>query len=142
MATAAAAIATTATSRRRLEATLTSAVTGVLDFLRVGEETALESDQVARVVEETQARVERYYYELRKKLFDFDEVPATTCHLKSPPATPRLGPPDAAAAGHCRFSRRSGRQLTRGARAFSVRMPHRFARRCCSSRNKLRSASC
>ena len=49
-------------------------MTGVLDFLRVGEDAALESDQVARVVEETQARVERYYYELRKKLFDFDEV--------------------------------------------------------------------
>ena len=85
MATAAAAIATTATSRRRLEATLTSAVTGVLDFLRVGEETALESDQVARVVEETQARVERYYYELRKKLFDFDEVCAP-CMLSRAPA--------------------------------------------------------
>ena len=62
-----------------------SAVTGVLDFLRVGEETALESDQVARVVEETQARVERYYYELRKKLFDFDEVCAP-CMLSRAPA--------------------------------------------------------
>ena len=62
-----------------------SAVTDVLDFLRVGEETALESDQVARVVEETQARVERYYYELRKKLFDFDEVCAP-CMLSRAPA--------------------------------------------------------
>ena len=27
-----------------------------------------------RVVEQTQRRVENYYYELRKKLFEFDEV--------------------------------------------------------------------
>ena len=49
-------------------------VKGLLDFLRVPEDTALESGQVARVVAETQAGVERYYYELRKKLSDFDEV--------------------------------------------------------------------
>jgi preprotein translocase subunit SecA len=30
--------------------------------------------QVQRVVEETQSRVERYYYELRQRLFEFDEV--------------------------------------------------------------------
>ena len=29
---------------------------------------------MARTVEQTQARVERYYYELREKLFEFDEV--------------------------------------------------------------------
>jgi len=49
-------------------------VKSVLDFLRVPEDTALESGQVARVVVETQSGVERYYYELRKKLSDFDEV--------------------------------------------------------------------
>lgn len=49
-------------------------VKGVLDFLRVSEDQPLESDSVTRVVEETQDKVERYYYELRQKLFEFDEV--------------------------------------------------------------------
>lgn len=49
-------------------------VKSLLDFLRVPEDTALESGQVARVVAETQEGVERYYYELRKKLSDFDAV--------------------------------------------------------------------
>ena len=35
---------------------------------------AMRYAQVARTVEQTQARVERYYYELREKLFEFDEV--------------------------------------------------------------------
>ena len=30
--------------------------------------------QVTSVVSDTQGKVERYYYELRKGLFDFDEV--------------------------------------------------------------------
>ena len=33
---------------------------------------------------DTQESVERYYYELRKTMFDFDEVRLDTCH---PPAT-------------------------------------------------------
>jgi len=49
-------------------------VKGVLDFLRVSEDQPLESDQVTKVVEDTQAKVERFYYELRQKLFEFDEV--------------------------------------------------------------------
>jgi len=49
-------------------------VKGVLDFLRVSEDQPLESAQVAKAVEDTQARVERYYYELRQKMFEFDEV--------------------------------------------------------------------
>lgn len=35
---------------------------------------APSATQVQRVVEETQSRVERYYYELRQRLFEFDEV--------------------------------------------------------------------
>jgi len=49
-------------------------VKGLLDFLRVSEDQPLESDQVAKAVTDTQEGVERYYYELRKKLFEFDEV--------------------------------------------------------------------
>jgi len=49
-------------------------VTGLLDFLRVSEDQPLESEQVAKAVTDTQEGVERYYYELRKKLFEFDEV--------------------------------------------------------------------
>jgi len=49
-------------------------VKGVLDFLRVAEDQALESEQVTTTVADTQSKVERYYYELRKGLFDFDEV--------------------------------------------------------------------
>jgi len=49
-------------------------IKGMLDFLRIGEDTPLESGQVERVVQETQGRVERYYYELRQRLFEFDEV--------------------------------------------------------------------
>merc|ERR1719424_970311 len=49
-------------------------VKGVLDFLRVPEDQALESEKVSQVVGDTQSSVERYYYELRKGLFDFDEV--------------------------------------------------------------------
>jgi len=45
-----------------------------LDFLRVPEDQALESERVANVVKDVQERVERYYYELRKGLFSFDEV--------------------------------------------------------------------
>jgi len=52
-------------------------VKGLLDFLRVSEEQALESEQVAKAVADTQAGVERYYYELRKKLFEFDDVLAS-----------------------------------------------------------------
>ena len=39
----------------------------------------LESEQVATAVKDTQVKVERYYYELRKGLFDFDEVLAAHC---------------------------------------------------------------
>jgi len=49
-------------------------IKGLLDFMRISEDQPLESGQVLRVVEETQAKVERYYYELRQKLFEFDEV--------------------------------------------------------------------
>ena len=49
-------------------------VKGLLDFLRISEDQALESDSVAKAVEDTQLKVERYYYELRQKLFEFDEV--------------------------------------------------------------------
>ena len=49
-------------------------VKGVLDFLRVADDQPLESEQVTKVVKDTQGKVERYYYELRKGLFDFDEV--------------------------------------------------------------------
>jgi len=49
-------------------------IKGLLDFMRISEDQPLESGQVQRVVEETQAKVERYYYELRQKLFEFDEV--------------------------------------------------------------------
>ena len=49
-------------------------VKGVLDFMRVPEDAPLESDTVTKAVRDTQSSVERYYYELRKGLFDFDEV--------------------------------------------------------------------
>jgi len=49
-------------------------VKSVLDFLRVSEEQALESDKVTETVKSVQDSVERYYYELRKGLFDFDDV--------------------------------------------------------------------
>lgn len=49
-------------------------VKGLLDFLRVSEDQPLESEQVAKTVADTQSAVERYYFELRKKLFEFDEV--------------------------------------------------------------------
>ena len=49
-------------------------VKGALDFLRVPEDAPLESDTVTKAVKDTQASVERYYYELRKGLFEFDEV--------------------------------------------------------------------
>lgn len=49
-------------------------VVKVLDFLRVSEDQALESDQVSETVRSTQDKVERYYFELRKGLFEFDEV--------------------------------------------------------------------
>ena len=42
--------------------------------MRMPEDAPLESEQVADVVKSTQTKVERYYYELRKGLFDFDEV--------------------------------------------------------------------
>jgi len=56
-------------------------VKGVLDFLRVSEDQPLESEQVTRVVSETQEKVERYYYEIRQKLFEFDEVLAAQREL-------------------------------------------------------------
>jgi len=49
-------------------------VKGALDFLRVPEDQALESERVTNTVKDVQERVERYYYELRKGLFSFDEV--------------------------------------------------------------------
>jgi preprotein translocase subunit SecA len=49
-------------------------VKGVLDFLRVAEDQPLESEKVTETVQSVQDGVERYYYELRKGLFDFDEV--------------------------------------------------------------------
>lgn len=49
-------------------------VKGVLDFLRVPEDQPLESEGVATAVRDTSTKVERYYYELRKGLFEFDEV--------------------------------------------------------------------
>ena len=49
-------------------------VKDVLDFLKVPEDTALESEKVVSVVKDVQQKVERYYYELRKGLFSFDEV--------------------------------------------------------------------
>lgn len=49
-------------------------VKSVLDFLRVSEEQALESEKVTETVKSVQDSVERYYYELRKGLFDFDDV--------------------------------------------------------------------
>ena len=49
-------------------------VKGVLDFMRIAEDAPLESEQVSNTVKDTQAKTERYYYELRKALFDFDEV--------------------------------------------------------------------
>lgn len=49
-------------------------VKGLLDFMRISEDQPLESDQVAKVVADTQQKVESYYYELRQKLFEFDEV--------------------------------------------------------------------
>ena len=49
-------------------------IKGVLDFLRVPDDQPLESDRVAAVVADTQAATERYYYEIRKTLFDFDGV--------------------------------------------------------------------
>jgi len=52
-------------------------VKGLLDFLRISEDQPLESEQVTKVVGDTQASVERYYYELRKKLFEFDDVLAS-----------------------------------------------------------------
>ena len=52
-------------------------IKGVLDFLRVPEDAPLESERVAVAVDDTQSSVERYYYELRKGLFDFDEVLAS-----------------------------------------------------------------
>lgn len=42
--------------------------------MRISEDQAFESDSVAKAVEDTQLKVERYYYELRQKLFEFDEV--------------------------------------------------------------------
>ena len=49
-------------------------VKGLLDLLRVPEDQPIESPQVARVVAKTQEGVERYYFELRQKLSDFDGV--------------------------------------------------------------------
>ena len=49
-------------------------VKGLLDFLRVPEDQPLESERVSKVVKDTQTKVEGYYYELRKGVFDFDEV--------------------------------------------------------------------
>jgi len=49
-------------------------IKGALDFLRVPDDAPLESDTVTKAVKDTQTSVERYYYELRKGLFDFDEV--------------------------------------------------------------------
>jgi len=49
-------------------------VKGVLDFLRISEDAELTSEQVTETVKSVQDGVERYYYELRKGLFDFDEV--------------------------------------------------------------------
>jgi len=49
-------------------------VKGALDFLRVPDDAPLESETVTKAVKDTQTGVERYYYELRKGLFDFDEV--------------------------------------------------------------------
>ena len=49
-------------------------VKGLLDFLRVPEDQPLESERVSKVVKDTQTKVEAYYYELRKGVFDFDEV--------------------------------------------------------------------
>jgi len=40
----------------------------------VPEDQPIESPQVARVVAKTQEGVERYYFELRQKLSDFDGV--------------------------------------------------------------------
>ena len=58
-----------------LTLTLTLTLTkGLLDLLRVPEDQPIESPQVARVVAKTQEGVERYYFELRQKLSDFDGV--------------------------------------------------------------------
>ena len=58
----------------RLHGVLSTAVKGLLDFLRVPEDQPLESERVSKVVKDTQTKVEAYYYELRKGVFDFDEV--------------------------------------------------------------------
>ena len=49
-------------------------VKGVLDFLRVPEDQEVTSERVTETVKDVQEKVERYYYELRKGLFSFDEV--------------------------------------------------------------------
>jgi preprotein translocase subunit SecA len=52
-------------------------VTGILETFRVDENTPIESKAVTTALDGAQRNVERYYADIRKQLFNFDEVLST-----------------------------------------------------------------